>query len=242
MTYRDGLVSIVMPTHNQSDHITDALESIRNQTYPELELIVVIDGMDEQTIERVSDCVNQPWGKGTVRCEVHEDNKGTAAAINTGMAEAKGEYVTWVSSDNTMEADWLSTLVALLEDEPDVDAVYSSYWREPGMLSHGIWYAREKKQQHVNGPYQQWELILDENCPCGPAFLWRHDLVDRVGGQRGNISHDYDYWLRIEEQGKIAWIPKPLATYRVHDERVTITRAETYDAMTWRQRAHDRRA
>jgi len=243
MNYKKGLVSVVMPTFNQSHHISDAIESIRQQDYPDFEFIIVMDGMDERTLERIVDGVNQPWPTGEVKFpEIHEENLGTAEAINTGMRRARGEYVTWVSSDNTMTYDWLSSLVKILDAEPDVDAIYSSYWREEGSLMRGHWQAHQQKQLMPNGPYVQGQLVSNENCVCGPAFLWRHELVDRVGDQRGAISHDYDYWLRIEEEGKIGWHPMPLSTYRVHDERVTITRADTYDARKWQDEAHDRRS
>jgi teichuronic acid biosynthesis glycosyltransferase TuaG len=224
-------VSIVMPTHGQGDHILDALTSIEAQAFTDFELIVVCDGPPDEGTEVALEL------RTPDDLIVLSENKGTAEALNAGFARARGELFTWVSSDNEMDIEWLEVLVEELEGNDDADCVYSGYFREEGEFDGKAWRPRDRRKHFVD--IAAAPLIDDVNCAIGPSFLYDRQFHQE---HRGKISHDYDNWLRFEEAGgKIVGIPRPLCVYRVHDERVTITRREQYDAEHWQAEARKRR-
>lgn len=234
-------VTVVMPAWVHSgDHIADAIASVREQTFRAFDFVLVIDGpsnpkLDAAVIDVLGDPVSD-CGRGVIRLP---KNVGTAAAINAGFEHEHGtEFLTWISADNVLNPSFLDALVGFLDSNPSTDAVYSQYIRDQGEMVNGHWHSQ--KRTVVNNPYQP--LVDDVNCFIGPSFLWRRRLVEKVGPQRGAIAHDYDYWLRLEEAGRIDWLPRALVTYRVHDDRATVRKATTYDARHWQAEARLRRA
>ena len=214
------IVSAIMPTYNQAEFIEEAIASVAYQVD---KLVIVDDGSTDGTAEYL-----QEAGLGYIS---HSENRGSAAAINTGFEATTGELVTWVSSDNVHRPDWREKLEAALTD--GVGAVYSAY-------SYGMgWHV-------IHTPYNPAKQIAQEACFFGPSFLIRRTIWEEAGPVRGRISHDLDHWLRIEEvcwaRGlEIVSIPDVLCDYRTHDKRASVKLAKLYDAPHWLKVARKRR-
>jgi teichuronic acid biosynthesis glycosyltransferase TuaG len=224
-----------MPTYNHSEHIGDALNALCPQARYIKQLIVVFDGAGQnESMEKVDR--RRPYLP--ISTVVRPKNGGTALALNTGFLHARGDFWTWVSSDNVMAESWLETLTGYLDDRPNVDAVYTSYVRETGSIVDGEWSATRSSVCH-NKPT---ELISTPYCYIGPSYLARAEFAQRVGRFRGGTAQDYDWWLRAEELGrKIDWIDDPLGTYRVHDNRQSVYNRAEFDGHKWQAEARQRR-
>ena len=114
------LVSVVMPVYGTEAYVGRAIESVRAQTYPKWELIVVDDCTPDGAAEIARAAAAED---GRIRVVSHGENKGLAEARNTGLAEAKGDYVWIPDSDDWYEADLLEracAAVASLEGVPDM--------------------------------------------------------------------------------------------------------------------------
>ena len=118
----EPLVSIIMPTYNQSRWLPAALASIEAQTFRDFELIVVDDGSTDETpaildaAQTRAELTEEVMNEGPLRtiCWRREANSGAPAAINYGVDLAEGRYLTWVSSDNEMRPEWLETLLVAI--------------------------------------------------------------------------------------------------------------------------------
>lgn len=225
----------IMPTYNQEKWLAAAIHSVA----PQVDVLVVVDdGSTPETLDIIQRCAitlpNLRWIR-------HPDNRGTAEAINTGarllLWNQAGLYVpipdwlTWVSSDNVHYPEWASTLLS--HTAPDVGVVYSAY----------DWVSPRRSRKNFK-PYQPHSLVSNLNCYFGPSFIIRRG-VWRF--HRGRISHDYDNWLRVEEACweqnlRIVGVDAPLCRYNAHDERVTITRRNEFDAAHWQAEARKRRS
>lgn len=219
------MISVLLPTYNQAAFLPDALQSINGQTYRDFELIACDDGSTDTTGLILKDA--------GIRTITHETNKGSAAAINSAASQARGDYWTWVSSDNTMDAKWLKTLVAEMDDSTGV--VYS-----------GFWYETLHTQRPMFRDYNPATLINDKNCFFGPSFLIRADVWRAAGPHAGGISHDYGHWLRVEETCwrmglGIKGISTPLCHYRAHPDRAGVKLKHLYDAPKHQAEARARR-
>jgi len=220
-------VSAIMPTYNQDLYLESAIASVVNQVD---ELVVVDDGSTDRTKE----ILEKLSGHDNMKVITREENRGTARTINEGFdaTDPQNQLVTWVSSDNVHTRRWAEGLKREFED-PEVGVAYSTY----------DWGGR----RIVSEPYSRTKLISTVNCYFGPSFMIRRDVWERTGPHRGKISHDYDHWLRVEEvcwegNRKIVHVPQPLCIYRVHDQRVTVTRRHEFDAKHWQEEARKRRA
>lgn len=103
--------SIIIPVYNVEDYIKECLDSVMNQTYKDYEVIVVNDGTKDNSMDIVK--------KYKVKT-INQENQGLSVARNTGAKAARGEYIIFLDSDDTIEKDLLKELSEAIEDKPDI--------------------------------------------------------------------------------------------------------------------------
>ncbi|WP_034549659.1 glycosyltransferase [Carnobacterium funditum] len=104
------LVSVIVPVYNVEEYIEECLESIINQTYQELEILVIEDGSTDESPQRIQNYLSDDR-----IIFIEQKNKGLSGARNTGMAKATGKYILFVDSDDYIDTNLLSELVPLME-------------------------------------------------------------------------------------------------------------------------------
>ena len=221
------MIGAVMPAYNHGKFLAEAIASVE----PQVDRLVVVDDASTDITQEVL--------KGKHHIRLHE-NKGAANAINVGIDSLRGErqdwtWLTWVSADNIMASDWVSTLLSHAKDNHG--AVYGGFQAFP--TGGGL-----PKEHYCFKPYDPPFLGRSTNCYLGPAFLIRAQYWQ---DHRGKHSHDYDNWLRVEEalwaDGKtILGVNKALCRYRMHMGQATRSRKPgMFDAPYWLKQAKTRR-
>ncbi|CAN5265878.1 hypothetical protein BH20ACI2_BH20ACI2_04870 [soil metagenome] len=114
------VVSIIIPTYNRADMVVQAIESVVAQSYKATQIIVIDDGSQDGTAERVAEFKNVEY--------IYQEKKGQAAARNLGLAHAKGKYIASLDSDDVWDADFLKVAVDAVE-RFEVDFVFLN-WRD----------------------------------------------------------------------------------------------------------------
>jgi len=99
------LVSLISPCYNGESYITRFLDSILNQTYPNLELLIINDGSTDRTEEIILNYESDFILKGYTLIYIYQDNAGQSAAINKALPIFKGKYLSWVDSDDYLPVD-----------------------------------------------------------------------------------------------------------------------------------------
>jgi len=229
------LVSVFLPTFNQSGFLPAALDGMRAQTYKDFELIVVDDcSPSDGTTEILQNAVTEGL---IARAIFHGRNSGTAAGpINTASRYARGKFWSWISSDNVMHPDWLSVLVQELAF-CDYGAVYSAFRRIQGGRS------RDMRRPH---DYRPEDLISQEECYFGPSFLINAEIWKAVGDHRDGTSHDYDHWLRVEEECErrsmtLRYVDEILCDYNAGAHQTVRRKPHLYNAPHYQREARRRR-
>ena len=113
-------VTIITPTYNRSDLIEETIISVLNQSYKNLEYIVIDDGSTDNT----RDIVNKYKGKLKY---IYQENKGQAAALNYGFEIAKGEYIGYLISDDLLHVDAIKELVQALDESKEFVLTYCDW-------------------------------------------------------------------------------------------------------------------
>lgn len=120
----DSLLTVVVPVYNAERYLDDCVRSILTQTYKNIELILVDDGSPDDSLT-----LCRKWQQADSRVRViHQENAGPGAARNTGIGEARGRYIAFVDSDDTVAATMYERMIALAQ-EHGADMVCSNLYR-----------------------------------------------------------------------------------------------------------------
>lgn len=199
-------VSVVMPAYRAASTVGGAVSSVLQQTFDDLELVVVDDGSDDATGE-----IARAHGD-RVRV-VRQDNAGVAAARNRGIAEARGELVAFCDADDVLLPGHVGALVEAYDAAPGRRiATANSYWLFPG----GIDARKTRFRGGYPAPERQRLAILQQNI-VSTMSLFPRSLVDEIGpfDVSRRRAEDWDFWLRAVYAGyRVVLQPRPLALYR----------------------------
>ncbi len=202
-------VSVIVPTFNRARLLRAALDSALAQTLPDLEVIVVDDGSTDDTT-----AVLAAVGDARLRC-LQQAHRGVSAAVNRGLAVARGAYVARLESDDLWLPDLLALLVAVLDARPEVGVAYAKGQPmdaagRPLPQTHGM------PQRFADDALRS---MVYEDFTCNVATLARRASVERAGGYDESLpaNEDWDLWLRIAAHDQFAFVDRVLARFRLHD-------------------------
>lgn len=202
------LVSIVLTTLNGARYLRQSIDSCLEQTYPNLELIVVDGGSTDGTLEIV-----QSYTDPRIRLLHQLNNEGMlSGALNLGLADAKGDYLTWHQDDCYYAPDAIEVMVRTLEEHPEVGQVYTDWWM-----------IYEDGRQEVIQVKDPQDLSMAKSDPIGVCFMIRREVREMVGEHTVESfpCQDYEFRLRVVRQFKSLRIPHPYYFYRFHPYSLT---------------------
>jgi glycosyltransferase involved in cell wall biosynthesis len=208
-------VSVIIPAYNRSDYIDQTILSVLNQSYPNIELIVVDDGSTDDTYEKI-----QAYGdKLTLLSHANRGNKGQSASINLGLAKVGGKYIAILDSDDYWELNKLQIQVLFLEKNMNVGLVYTNGY---AVDANGdkLYPIYDNKHLEPNDPNM---VLLDCYIALPVNSLVRREVYDIVGefDETYRAAQDHDMLLRIAEVTELAYLPDSLWYYRRHGDSIS---------------------
>lgn len=238
------LVSVVIPAYNACTTLGETLRSLQNQSWPNIEIIVVDDGSRDDTwkVLESSDVA--------VRA-VRQSNAGLAGARNTGLAAARGQYVALLDADDLCEPERLALQVACLEAHPDMvlccsdfsafdtrgeiarsycSTYYDAISRAPygigGLLPQRSWIDGASAGLHdpvrvMRG--HAYEALMHGNFVHPPTIMFRRRTLEKIGNFDPRIGSmcDWDWIVRAARTGEIGFIDRPLLRYRLSETQMS---------------------
>ncbi|WP_186321516.1 glycosyltransferase [Bacillus sp. FJAT-22090] len=222
-------VGIVLPVYDQErNYLMECIQAIENQTFRNFQLVIVIDGANEETVKAIYEASEMLTCSYSI---IHRtENKGIAYSLNEGYEHLLDcPYLTWISSDNRQKPDFLKRLVETMNNAPsDTVLVYSMYQPidEQG-LSHSFglaWYTALFNM--MRRPKE--EIML--TCFIGASFLFTREAYEKADGYdpKYGLVSDYEFWIRLMPLGNFHFIPESLMEYRLNGKHslTTITPTE----------------
>ena len=203
-------VSVIIPCFNQGKFVEEAVDSVLAQSYPNFEIIIVNDGSTDKKTNQLLQSYNRPKTR-----VISTDNQGLAAARNSGIKTANGEYILPLDADDRIGPTYLERAVSFLDERPEL----------------GIVYCRAKLFGAVDTEwllpqFSLQEMLLDNVIFC--SALFRFEDWERIGGYDENLLHgweDYDFWLSLLELGReVFQLPEILFYYRVASDSMVRAR------------------
>ena len=208
------LISVVIPVYNREALITEALNSVFDQSYRPLEVIVIDDGSTDRTPEVVKGWIKVHSSTDGFRVKlVRQEHKGGNPARNRGIEESRGKYVAFLDSDDLWLKEKLAKQILCFQD-PEVGAVYCGI--QPMDLTTGE-VSPAIPQAYPRGWILARLLVRDVTAPTS-AFVLRRSVFDVVGrfDEALEARQDWDMWIRVSTAFKIDAVPEPLVRYRHH--------------------------
>jgi glycosyltransferase involved in cell wall biosynthesis len=205
-------VSVIMPVYNAETHLTQAIDSILNQSFRDFEFVVIDDGSTD-----TSQAILKAIADRDRRLVIYtQPNRGLIASLNEGWKIARGTYIARMDADDISLPRRLEKQVAYLDRNRDVGIV-------------GTW-IQDIGRSGEAGPV--WPLptspgtipwfLMFGNCMAHPSVMMRREVVAKLGYRTAAIHvEDYDLWMRASAVTRLANIPEVLLKYRVLSHSVS---------------------
>lgn len=213
-------ITVVLPTYNRAGLLPDAIRSVLGQTRGDFELLVVDDASTDDTAAVVEGFARLD---ARVRLLRQPENRGISAALNRALAEARGEFVGRVDSDDAWLPEFLEATSAVLEANATAGVAYAigEAMDRQGRPLPALLHAR--RGGPMPRPDDALGSLLLGDFTCNIAILARRPCFTRAGGYDETLvaNEDWDVWLRIARDTRFVFVDRVLARYRLHAGNIT---------------------
>ena len=206
------LVSVIIPYYNQGVFLQDALNSLRTQTYQNIEIIIINDGSDDEESVRIFNSLNSSDSSCVL---ISQLNTGPSVARNNAVKLAKGEYLLFLDADDIIHKDAIALCCTSMEKDDAIGVVYGNYrlFGEKNEIRYQRYFDITKM------------LRANEIALC--SMVRKRVFLD-AGGFDAYLSkkgiEDWDFWLTLyEKQWKFCYLDKIMFDVRVHSDSRTFS-------------------
>lgn len=200
-------VSVIVRTRNRPQLLRKALHSLRDQTEPSFEVVVIEDGPpdSEKVIEEFPDLA--------IHYHATRENVGRTRAANIGLSKAQGKYLNFLDDDDLLLPHHIETLLRYLEENDDVDAVHAAAIERPFDRSF-------KDKVKYTEPLDK-ETIFYRNMMPIQAAMFRRRMYEKHGGMDESLAflEDWDLWIRYSMHGEFGFVNDVTSIYHVPADR-----------------------
>ena len=212
MNNTTNLVSIIIPTYNREKYLEEAILSVINQTYNNIEILVIDDGSKDNYAISICEKYKNCFYK-------YKKNGGLSSARNFGVKESKGEYIAFLDDDDFWRKDKLEKQVSVLNNFNDIDCVHSSALvvNEKGIETGEIIGATNEKAHKRSGNVFWNALgvwVVKSPTPLIRKKVFTEDLMF---DETIKIGEDIDFYQRMFYRHRVLYINEPLAFYREYN-------------------------
>ena len=203
-------VSIITPSYNQGEYLEETIQSVLNQTYGNIEYIVIDGGSTDNSV----DIIRKYEERITFWCS--EKDKGQADAINKGLRRATGDMVCWINSDDVLYPNFVEKFVNYFVAHPDVDFLYGDVEQGADMQ-----HATIRRGEAIDYP----TMLRTLRVPMPQqATMWRKSVLDKIGylDPQWHVLLDREYFMRIAHYCTIEYLPGVVAFFRNHENAKSI--------------------
>lgn len=199
-------VSVVIPAYNKADFTIRTIESVLNQTYTNIEIIVVDDGSTDDTPRKIIKYNDQVT-------YIRKENGGACSARNAGIKAASGDYVALIDCDDIYYPEKIQKSVECLASDPEIGFVYNSAY----FINEDDEIVSEYKNFGYDASGRITKKLLEYNIICNSTVVIKKECFKHVGyfDESIFIPADWDMWIRLSEVYKAGYVDEKLTGYRV---------------------------
>ena len=244
------LVSVLVLTYNSSNYIIDTLDSIAQQTYPNIELIVSDDGSTDDTHSKVKSWMEEHMGRFAKATFLSDGlNHGTVKNINRAVKHAEGQWIKGIAGDDTLCVDAIERYLKYVRHNPECKIcvcgvnIFTTEGIEIGNLQEQY----DSMLKTCDEPVEkQYKRIMKEMIFPGPTYFYKKELWTEIGGfdEHYKLSEEWAFCYNVLNHGyKIFCIYEKLVNYRLSSTSVCRDKKKRFGNPVWvldnRQFFHD---
>ena len=217
---KNDLISIVIPCYNAGEFLEDCLDAILNQTYKNIELVIVNDGSTDNS-EAIIDNYKKKFDKKKIKLiKINQENHGQAVACQEALKHVSGKYLYWQDTDDVLEKDGLKKLHDYLVKHKDCQLVRGKVsYRNESSFNKTLYIGESKNPDNTN-IFDSYLFETDAYCFVG-IFLVRMDWFDKCNPNRylynSRGGQNYQLLLPITYKGKCGYLDEVVYRYRIRD-------------------------
>ena len=210
MTKNCPLITVIVLCYNHEPFIEECLQSILNQTYQNIEVIVVDDFSNDESRERM---LAFSHNKRYIKWIFNKNNIGNCRSFNQALKIAKGKYIIDLSTDDVLKPYKIEEQVKKFEESNRIGVVFSdAEYIDEYSNWLGIFYKKNQRIPEGN----IYEDVLKMSFIMPSSMMIRKSILDKLGGYDENLSYeDYDFWVRSSRIYEYAYVPQILVQQRI---------------------------
>lgn len=219
------LVSVAIPSYNHASFVQDAIRSVINQTYENIELIIIDDGSTDQSVNKIKEMLVE-CGQRFTRFEFRSrPNKGLCNTLNEALQWANGDYFCVIASDDQMLPEKTSLQISLFK--PDTVGVFGGV----NIINNKNQILSSRVREYSEAGFE--DILLNKHDLPASSQMFKIEILRQVGGYNPNVKvEDWDLLLRMTKLNKkIVYAPRLLINYRQHDSNISSDNTFMYTEM-----------
>ncbi|ALI98172.1 glycosyltransferase family 2 protein [Rufibacter tibetensis] len=214
----EPLVSIICLCYNHASFLREALDSVLDQTYPKIEILIVDDLSTDNSVEIIQDYVHR---FPAIRFIRHTQNQGNCASFNEALLLSQGEFIIDFATDDVLYPDRVALQVEAFQK---LGATYGVVYTDAELIdeqstSLGFFYARNASGQLFPKPVQGdvFSEVLGRYFICPPTMMIRRLVLEELKGYDPELAYeDFDFWVRSSRNWKYHFLDQVLCQRRMH--------------------------
>lgn len=211
------LVSVRIPAYNHEQYIQEAINSVINQTYKNIELIIINDGSPDKTDEKIMELYDKCKDRFERFEYISRENRGLVKTINELNQLSKGYYITGLASDDFYAPTKIEKQVEALEKKHEYAMCYGNMTR---VDNNSNILGRVTTKYNKSGYI--FNDLLFRNFISAPTVMIKKSVLEEVGGYESKYKiEDHPMWLKISKKYKILYLDEDLVYYRDHDSNMS---------------------
>jgi glycosyltransferase involved in cell wall biosynthesis len=202
-------ISVLMPVYNAEAYVSEAIASILHQSYADFELLVIDDGSQDGSMERISSFTDN-----RIKLIRHSINKGLVVRLNEGLAVASGDYIARMDADDISTPDRLRVQIDFMEQHPQIGVCGS----------RGLLLGTNVKWGEALHPEEAKCRLLFRCCMIHPTVMIRRRALQKSRlcyEESFRHAEDYRLWSELVEHTAFSNLPDLLLSYRLHEQQVS---------------------
>jgi len=220
-----ALISILIPAYNHEAYVTQTLDSIASDPFPDKEIVMINDGSTDDTDRVIREWIAQNGEKVQITYK-SQQNQGLTKTLNTLLSLASGDYLVTLASDDFLLPEGLEKRYRYLQKHPEKYAVFADciVVDQHGNQTHdsGLFSLRHANRAKLLTDEGIKEEFISNFAVPGPVLMVRRDFYTRFGAYNEEMCmEDYDLYLKFAARNLIGFLDEKVSAYRIHETNMS---------------------